>query len=29
MLKAECPKCESKMNKFVKRDAVPALKKQF
>ena len=29
MLKAECPKCECKMNKFVKRDDVPALKKKF
>ena len=29
MLKAECPKCECKMNKFVKRDDLPALKKQF
>lgn len=29
MLKAECPKCECKMNKFVKRDDVHALKKKF
>lgn len=29
MLKARCPKCDCKMNKFVRRDAVDSLKEQF
>lgn len=29
MLKAHCPKCDCRMNKFVKRDSVASLKKQF
>jgi hypothetical protein len=29
MLKAKCPKCDCKMNKFVKREDVDYLKTQF